>query len=94
MKLEYLNKHHLIRQMASTDRLSTLAERVHDLLKASFPSRYTSRRREHYILLLINIFSQSTHYSSIYQSRDLGGSGENLHVVLCVSVISLPDRVA
>ncbi|GJE98035.1 glutamyl-tRNA synthetase [Phanerochaete sordida] len=37
MKLEYLNKHHLMRTMSSDDGLTELAERVHDIVKAAFP---------------------------------------------------------
>ena len=39
MKLEYLNKHHLMRTMATDDGLTDLAERVHDTVKAAFPLR-------------------------------------------------------
>ena len=43
MKLEYLNKHHLMRTMSSEGGLTELAERVHDTVKAAFPlSQYTT----------------------------------------------------
>ncbi|KAG6831645.1 hypothetical protein H0H92_008722 [Tricholoma furcatifolium] len=42
-KLEYLNKHHLMRLWETPDGLQSLAERVHDEVKAAFPtSPYTS----------------------------------------------------
>ncbi|EKM60670.1 uncharacterized protein PHACADRAFT_110265 [Phanerochaete carnosa HHB-10118-sp] len=37
MKLEYLNKHHLMRTMSADDGLTELAERVHDTVKAAYP---------------------------------------------------------
>ncbi|KAI0802992.1 glutamyl-tRNA synthetase [Irpex lacteus] len=43
IKLEYLNKHHLLRSIASDDTLSKLAERIHPVVKAVFPSsQYTT----------------------------------------------------
>lgn len=39
MKLEYLNKHHLMREMASEDGLLRMAERSQSTIKAAFPSR-------------------------------------------------------
>lgn len=43
MKLEYLNKHHLMRTMSVDDGLTNLAEHVHDTIKAAFPlSRFTT----------------------------------------------------
>lgn len=42
-KLEYINKHHLLRQRSTEEGLHQMAERVHDALKASFPdSQYTN----------------------------------------------------
>ncbi|PCH33184.1 hypothetical protein WOLCODRAFT_129640 [Wolfiporia cocos MD-104 SS10] len=42
-KLEYLNKHHLARTMSQDGGVHALAERVHDKIKAAFPtSQYTS----------------------------------------------------
>lgn len=38
MKLEYLNKRHLMGTMTSDDGLTSLAERVHDTVKAAFPA--------------------------------------------------------
>ncbi|KAG5643046.1 hypothetical protein DXG03_001624 [Asterophora parasitica] len=38
-KLEYLNKHHLMRIWSTPDGLETLAERAHDEIKAKFPTR-------------------------------------------------------
>ena len=40
MKLEYLNKHHLMKTMSTDDGLTSLAERVHDTVKTAFPSRF------------------------------------------------------
>ncbi|KZT09062.1 glutamyl-tRNA synthetase [Laetiporus sulphureus 93-53] len=43
MKLEYLNKHHLMRMMSTPEGLSNLAERVHIRVKEAFPhSQYTT----------------------------------------------------
>jgi len=43
MKLEYLNKHHLMRSMSSDDNLTELAERSHPVIKKAFPSsQYTT----------------------------------------------------
>ncbi|KAI0697163.1 glutamyl-tRNA synthetase [Cytidiella melzeri] len=43
MKLEYLNKQHLLRSISSDDGLSELAERVHPTIKQAFPSsQYTT----------------------------------------------------
>ncbi|KAL0563947.1 Glutamate--tRNA ligase mitochondrial [Marasmius crinis-equi] len=42
-KLEYINKHHLMRQWESAEGLRELAERVHGLVKGRFPdSQYTT----------------------------------------------------
>ncbi|RDB27293.1 putative glutamate--tRNA ligase, mitochondrial [Hypsizygus marmoreus] len=42
-KLEYLNKHHLMREWSTPEGLEALAERAHDQVKAAFPtSQYTS----------------------------------------------------
>ncbi|KAI0935754.1 hypothetical protein AcV5_004082 [Taiwanofungus camphoratus] len=43
LKLEYLNKHHLMQSMASDGGLTGLAERVHGLVKEAYPSsQYTT----------------------------------------------------
>lgn len=41
-KLEYLNKHHLMRAIVKDDELTALAERVQDTIKSTFPSRSVS----------------------------------------------------
>ncbi|KAF7794694.1 hypothetical protein EIP86_005832 [Pleurotus ostreatoroseus] len=42
-KLEYLNKHHLMRELTTDDGLSKMAERAHDTVKTAFPaSQHTS----------------------------------------------------
>ncbi|KAI0063242.1 glutamyl-tRNA synthetase [Artomyces pyxidatus] len=42
-KLEYLNKHHLMKMYARDDELQALAERIHPLVKETFPqSSYTT----------------------------------------------------
>jgi len=38
MKLEYINKHHLMQTMSSDDGLNALAERMHVAIKEAFPS--------------------------------------------------------
>ena len=38
-KLEYLNKHHLMRELTTDDGLSKMAERAHDTVKTAFPAR-------------------------------------------------------
>lgn len=40
MKLEYLNKHHLMRMWSTPEGLNALAEKTHDKVKAAFPARY------------------------------------------------------
>ncbi|GLB36805.1 putative class-I aminoacyl-tRNA synthetase family protein [Lyophyllum shimeji] len=43
MKLEYLNKHHLMRMWSTPEGLQALAEKAHDRVKAAFPaSQHTS----------------------------------------------------
>lgn len=39
VKLEYINKHHLMRELAAEDGLLKMAERAHDTVKTAFPSR-------------------------------------------------------
>jgi len=42
-KLEYINKHHLMLRRENDEELKKMAERVHDSIKAKFPtSQYTS----------------------------------------------------
>lgn len=43
VKLQYLNKHHLMKSMSTDDGLTALAEKVHELVREAFPtSQYTS----------------------------------------------------
>ncbi|KAJ3558730.1 hypothetical protein NM688_g747 [Phlebia brevispora] len=43
LKLEYLNKHHLMRELETENGLLKMAERAHDTVKTTFPlSQYTS----------------------------------------------------
>lgn len=39
LKLEYLNKHHLMQKMNTLDGVYTLAERLHTPIKEAFPQR-------------------------------------------------------
>jgi glutamyl-tRNA synthetase len=39
MKLEYLNKQHLLQYRSTPEGLTAMAERVHDLIKDAFPER-------------------------------------------------------
>ena len=41
-KLEYLNKHHLMKEMTTDSGLGSMAERAHAGIKVAFPSRYAS----------------------------------------------------
>lgn len=40
VKLEFLNKHHLMRAWSSPAGLKALSERVQDLVKEAFPTRW------------------------------------------------------
>lgn len=53
MKLEYLNKHHLMRTMSTDEGLTELAERVHDTVKAAFP--LSSHTTVPYIMRVIHL---------------------------------------
>lgn len=61
MKLEYLNKHHLMRTMSVDDGLTNLAEHVHDTIKAAFPLRCASPENHN----LVHLTAQHSRFTTV-----------------------------
>ncbi|KAJ2933955.1 hypothetical protein H1R20_g3126, partial [Candolleomyces eurysporus] len=93
MKLEYLNKQHLLQQHSTSDGLTATAQRVRDLVKDAFPeSQHTSVEMiEKAILLegrLTNLKEPLMHAFYLFEVPDLGSE----EVVEMVNALDPQDR--
>ncbi|RXW18600.1 hypothetical protein EST38_g7256 [Candolleomyces aberdarensis] len=94
MKLEYLNKQHLLQQRSTSDGLTAMAERVHDLVKDAFPeSPHTSVEMIEKAILLLegrltNLKELPIHAFYLFEEPDLGSE----EAIEMVNALNPQDR--